>query len=86
MSASKVIVIGLLMQLCAVASSLAAPRAQAALGKSNLGLLVVIVVLAQILPLYACLGLVLPRHWRVGGLRSEAEMYIAAAWFGTVST
>jgi len=82
MSPSKVIVIGLLMQMCAVVSSIAAPKVQAKWGKSNLGLLVIIVLLANILPLYACLGLILP----FGGLRTEAEMYVAAAWFGTVST
>jgi UMF1 family MFS transporter len=81
MGASQVVLIGLLMQLCAVVSSITAPRVQRRCGFSNLGLLVILVLLAQILPLYACLGLILP----YGGLRTPAEMYVAAAWFGTVS-
>ncbi|BEJ15765.1 hypothetical protein CspHIS471_0503700 [Cutaneotrichosporon sp. HIS471] len=78
MSPAKVIVIGLIMQLVAVGSSIYAPRLQRKLGLSNLRLLVYIVLAAQVLPLYACAGLVI----RVGGLRTEAEMYVAAAWFG----
>lgn len=82
MSASKVIVIGLLVQLAAVGSSIMAPRFQRWLGVTNLGLLIRIVLAAQVLPIYACLGLVLP----FGGLRTEAEMYVAAVWFGFVSS
>ncbi|RSH77830.1 Autophagy- protein 22 [Apiotrichum porosum] len=78
MSATKVMVIGLLMQFAAVFSSIYAPVLQRKWGKSNLGLLVRIVLAAQVLPVYACLGLVFP--W--GGLRTEWEMYIAAVWFG----
>jgi UMF1 family MFS transporter len=81
MSATKVMVIGLLMQFAAVFSSIYAPVLQRKWGKSNLGLLVRIVLAAQVLPVYACLGLVFP--W--GGLRTEWEMYIAAVWFGMVS-
>ncbi|CAK9781701.1 MFS general substrate transporter [Cutaneotrichosporon oleaginosum] len=78
MSPAKVIIIGLVMQLVAVGSSIYAPRLQRKLGLSNLRLLVYIVIGAQALPLYACAGLIIP----VGGLRTEAEMYVAAAWFG----
>ena len=39
-----------------------------------------VVVLAQIIPVYACIGLLLP----FGGLRTEGEMYVAATWFGLV--
>ena len=80
MNPSKIIVIGLLVQFFAVVSSALAPRFQRKIGWSNLRLLVVIVILAQILPLYACLGLVIP----YGGLRSAGEMYVAASWFGFV--
>ncbi|GMK55852.1 hypothetical protein CspeluHIS016_0209080 [Cutaneotrichosporon spelunceum] len=78
MSPAKVIIIGLIMQLVAVGSSIYAPRLQRRLGLGNLRLLIYIVLAAQVLPLYACAGLVI----RVGGLRTEAEMYVAAAWFG----
>ncbi|ORX39183.1 autophagy-type protein 22 [Kockovaella imperatae] len=78
MSPSQIIIIGLAVQFFAVISSVLAPRFQKRIGYSNLRLLIVIVILAQILPLYACLGLLIP----YGGLRSPAEMYVAAAWFG----
>ncbi|KAL7421294.1 Autophagy protein 22 [Cryptotrichosporon argae] len=80
MSAPKIVALGLLVQLCAVASSALAPRLQARLGAgaSNMRVLVGAVALAQALPVYTCAGLVLP----VGGLRTEAEMYVATAWFG----
>lgn len=81
MSASKIILIGILTQLAGFASAILAPRLQRQLGYSNLRLLVVLVLLAQAIPVYASLGLVLP----FGGLRSEGEMYVASIWFGTVS-
>jgi len=78
MGPSKIIVIGVLVQLAAVFTSIYAPRLQKRLGHSNLRFLLWIVLLAQLLPLYTCIGLVLP----FGGLRTEAEMYVAATWFG----
>ncbi|KAI9636802.1 autophagy-related protein 22-like protein [Dioszegia hungarica] len=78
LSSAKVILIGILVQLTAVISSVVAPRIQNRLRYGNLQLLLGIVLLAEALPLYACLGLILP--W--GGLRSEGEMYVAAVWFG----
>lgn len=80
MSPSKIIIIGVLVQLSAVLSSIYCPRLQARLGYTNLRVLLHIIVLAQVLPAYACLGLILP----FGGLRTEGEMYVAAAWFGMV--
>lgn len=82
MSPTKVIIIGVLVQLTAVFSSIYAPRLQKRLGWSNISLLIRIVIAAQLLPLYTCLGLILP----FGGLRTEAEMYVAAVWFGAVSS
>lgn len=81
MSPTKVIILGLLVFLSAVGSSIVAPHIQRRLGTTNLGLLIRIVILSQIIPIYACIGLVLP----FGGLRTEAEMYVAVTWFGLVS-
>ncbi|RSH95194.1 Autophagy- protein 22 [Saitozyma podzolica] len=78
MSPSKIILIGILVQLAAVFSSILAPRVQKRLGYSNQRLLLHIVLFAEAIPLYACLGLVLP----FGGLRTEGEMYVAATYFG----
>ena len=82
LSATKIIVIGLLTQLAAVFSSVLAPRIQHRATYSNSRLLLFIVILAPILPIYACLGLILP----FGGLRTEGEMYVAGIWFGMVSS
>lgn len=80
MGPSKIILIGVLVQLAAVISSVLAPRIQERLGVSNQRLLLCIAVLAEIIPAYACIGLILP----FGGLRTEGEMYVAATWFGLV--
>jgi UMF1 family MFS transporter len=81
MGPSKIILIGVLVQLAAVISSILAPRIQKKLLLSNQKLLLWVVLLAEIIPVYACLGLILP----FGGLRTEGEMYVAATWFGLVS-
>ncbi|KAK4685503.1 MFS transporter, UMF1 family, partial [Tremellales sp. Uapishka_1] len=76
--ASKIALIGILVQLSAVFSAILSPRFQRYLQCTNMKFLVGVVVLAEALPLYACVGLVLP----FGGLRTEGEMYVAAVWFG----
>ena len=81
MSPSKIIIIGVLVQLAAVISSILAPKVQKRLAISNQKLLLWVILLAEIIPIYACIGLILP----FGGLRTEGEMYVAATWFGLVS-
>jgi hypothetical protein len=81
MSPSKIIIIGVLVQLAAVISSMLAPNVQKRLAISNQRLLLWVILLAEIIPIYACIGLILP----FGGLRTEGEMYVAATWFGLVS-
>lgn len=81
MSPPKIILIGVLVQLAAVISSVLAPKVQKKLAISNQKLLLWIILLAEIIPIYACIGLILP----FGGLRTEGEMYVAATWFGLVS-
>lgn len=80
MSAGKIILVGILVQLSAVVSSIFAPRLQERLAYSNHRLLLGLVLAGEIIPVYACLGLILP----FGGLRTEGEMYVAAVWFGLV--
>lgn len=81
MTPPKIILIGVLVQLAAVISSVLAPKVQKKLAISNQKLLLWIILLAEIIPIYACIGLVLS----FGGLRTEGEMYVAATWFGLVS-
>ena len=80
MPPSRIILIGILVQLSAVFSSLLTPHYQRYKDLSNLQILIRIVALASFLPFYACLGLVVP----FGGLRTRGEMYFAATWFGLV--
>lgn len=88
MSAPKIIFIGILVQLAAVISSILVPRVQRRLSitsskpVTNYKVLLAAVVAAAFIPVYTCVGLVLP----FGGLRSEGEMYVLAVWFGLVST
>lgn len=88
MSAPKIVVIGILVQLSAVISSILIPRIQRHLSTSsskpvtNYKVLFAGVVAAALIPVYTSAGLVLP----FGGLRSEGEMYFLAVWFGLVST
>lgn len=81
MAPGKIILIGILVQLSAVVSSIVSPRLQQYLGYSNHRLLLALVLAGEVIPVYACLGLILP----FGGLRTEGEMYVAAVWFGLVS-
>ena len=81
MTPPKIILIGVLVQLAAVISSVLAPKVQKRLAISNQKLLLWVILLAEIIPIYACIGLILP----FGGLRTEGEMYVAATWFGLVS-
>lgn len=80
MSPPKIILTGILVQLSAVVSSILAPRVQRRLGYSNQKLLLVVVLAGEVIPIYACLGLILP--W--GGLRTEGEIYMTATYFGLV--
>jgi len=82
MSPSKIIIIGVLVQLAAVISSILAPKVQKRSAISNQRLLLWVILLAEIIPIYACIGLILP----FGGLRTEWEMYVAATWFGLVGS
>ncbi|WVR08980.1 hypothetical protein IAU60_006040 [Kwoniella sp. DSM 27419] len=90
MSPAKIILIGILVQLSAVVSSLVVPRIQQSLSKrsqangnppiTNFKVLLVAVLAGAMIPVYTCIGLVLP----FGGLRTEGEMYVLAVWFGLV--
>ncbi|OCF35669.1 UMF1 family MFS transporter [Kwoniella heveanensis BCC8398] len=90
MSAAKIILIGILVQLSAVISSIFVPKIQRHLSEkaeredrkpiTNFKVLLYAVVAGAMIPLYTCVGLILP----FGGLRTEGEMYVLAVWFGLV--
>ncbi|KAK8843980.1 hypothetical protein IAR55_006772 [Kwoniella newhampshirensis] len=92
MGPPKIMVIGILTQLSAMIAAILVPRYQRMLSNSdaassttrkpvtNFKILLLTVIGAALIPLYASAGLIVP----YGGLRSEAEMYIFAAWFGFI--
>ncbi|WVF65441.1 hypothetical protein IAT40_000169 [Kwoniella sp. CBS 6097] len=90
MSAAKIILIGILVQLSAVISSIIVPKIQRHFSANanpnngrpmtNFKVLLYAVVAGAMIPLYTCIGLILP----FGGLRAEGEMYVLAVWFGLV--
>ncbi|WWC73003.1 uncharacterized protein I206_106967 [Kwoniella pini CBS 10737] len=85
MSASKVILMGILVQMAAVISSITVPKLQNHLSSldkpiTNFKVLMYAVLAGGVIPLYTSIGLILP----IGGLRSEGEMYILGVWFGLV--
>jgi UMF1 family MFS transporter len=83
MPSSRVILIGILTQSTAILSALYTPRFQRRMGVSNLHMLIGCVFGVMLMCMYVLLGLI--GQWKVGGLRTEGEMYACAVWFGIVS-
>lgn len=81
MPPSRVILVGLLMQLTAVASASMTPVIQRRYRLDGIQSILVCVVMGLMMCAWGMIGLVNP--WF--GLRSSGEMYICAIWFGLVS-
>lgn len=81
MSPSKVILVGLLMQLTAVASSTLTPAIQRRYRLDGIQSILVCIAMGLMMCAWGLVGLVNP--WF--GLRSSGEMYVCAVWFGLVS-
>lgn len=85
MSASRLIIVGVLTPSAGILGALIWPRIQTAMGWSNLRVLVVLVALASLIPAYGCLGF-LPMfkngNVKFGGLTTQEEMYGLAIYFG----
>ncbi|KAJ9091673.1 hypothetical protein QFC20_007584 [Naganishia adeliensis] len=78
MSPSKVILVGLLMQLTAVASSTLTPAIQRRYRLDGIQSILVCIAMGLMMCAWGLVGLVNP--WF--GLRSSGEMYVCAVWFG----
>ncbi|KAK6906127.1 hypothetical protein I203_100111 [Kwoniella mangroviensis CBS 8507] len=79
-SPSEIIFIGILVQFSAITSSITVPKLQHRLTKTNFNILFMAVLAGGLIPIYACVGLML-------GLRvlsTKGEMYVLATWFGLV--
>ncbi|KDQ52540.1 hypothetical protein JAAARDRAFT_40140 [Jaapia argillacea MUCL 33604] len=81
---SSLILIGVLTPTAGIIGSLLWPPIQKRYGWSNLKVLVVLVLGVSAVPLYGCLGFLVPREWGVGGLRTQGEMFVLAVYFGSV--
>ena len=83
MPASSLIYIGIIVPTFGILGSLAWPYLQRRLGFGNLRMVTILVVLASLAPVYACLGfLPVLRHTGFGGLNHPNEMYGLAVYFG----
>jgi UMF1 family MFS transporter len=81
MPQSRVILVGLLMQLTAVASASMTPAIQRRYHLDGIQSILVCVGMGLVMCAWGLVGLVNP--WF--GLRSSGEMYVCAVWFGLVS-
>lgn len=86
MSASSLILIGILTPTSGIIGSLVWPMIQRRVGWSNLKILVMLVVMASVIPVYGCLGFIFEGKTRFGGLTTAGEMYGLAVYFGWYRT
>ncbi|THG98828.1 hypothetical protein EW145_g7361 [Phellinidium pouzarii] len=95
MSASALILVGLLVNTAGILGALVWPRVQRRLQWSNQRVLIVLVVMCSVIPAYGCLGFLpvfrdteadadLLTTARIGGLTTQGEMFGLAVYFGTV--
>ncbi|KAK7440645.1 Autophagy protein 22 [Stygiomarasmius scandens] len=83
MSASGLILIGILTPLSAIGGSLVWPRVQKRWGVGNKEILLTLLVLASLVPVYGCLGFLFEGSGvKFGGLTTQGEMYALGVYFG----
>lgn len=95
MSASALILVGVITPVAGILGSLLWPRLQRRFHWSNRQVIVILLVLASLVPAYGCLGF-LPifraqgdertsrTQLRFGGLTTQGEMFALAVYFGSV--
>ena len=84
MDPSSLVLIGAITPASGIIGSLVFPALQRRFVWSNLGVLVLLVLLVSCIPAYGCLGfLPFVRRMRVGGLTTPGEMFGLAVYFGT---
>lgn len=86
MSASSLIVVGILTPSSGILGSLVWPILQRRVGWSNLRILVMLVIMASLIPVYGCLGFLFQGRVRFGGLTTPGEMFGLAVYFGLSSS
>ncbi|KAF9524222.1 MFS general substrate transporter [Crepidotus variabilis] len=84
MSASALILVGVLTPLSGILGSLLWPALQRKFKWSSQTILVILVVMASMIPAYGCLGFVLQGRVKFGGLTTQEEMFALAVYFGSV--
>ncbi|KAK7440651.1 Autophagy protein 22 [Stygiomarasmius scandens] len=85
MSASGLILIGILSPLSAIGVSLVWPRVQKRWGVGNKKIILMLLVLASLVPVYGCLGFLFGGSGvKFGGLTTQGEMYALGVYFDTI--
>ncbi|KAI0260363.1 MFS general substrate transporter [Gloeopeniophorella convolvens] len=83
MPPSSLVLVGVLTPSAGILGALLWPLVQRRLGLSSLRVLLFLVIAASAIPLYGAIGVLAPlgAHW---GLRTPAEMYVLAVYFGAL--
>lgn len=87
MPPSSLILIGVLAPTFGIIGSLIVPRVQHALKLTNLSVLVLLVIGVSFIPIYGCLGFIpvfRDGNVKFGGLTTPGEMFVLAAYFGSL--
>jgi MFS transporter, UMF1 family len=83
MTASSLVLVGVLTPSAGILGALLWPAVQRRLGLSSLRVLILLIVAASFVPLYGVIGLFAP-HGARWGLRVPAEMFVLAVYFGAL--
>ncbi|KAF7986890.1 hypothetical protein HWV62_12648 [Athelia sp. TMB] len=86
MKPAALILVGILAPTSGIIGSLVWPFLQRRFQWTNLKVLIILVIMASLMPAYGCLGFLpaLRGNGRFGGLTTQEELFVLAAYFGFV--
>ncbi|KZP23908.1 MFS general substrate transporter [Athelia psychrophila] len=86
MQPAALILVGILAPTSGIIGSLVWPFLQRRFQWTNLKVLIILVIMASLMPAYGCLGFLpaLQGNGRFGGLTTQEELFVLAAYFGFV--
>ena len=84
MKPAALILVGILAPTSGIIGSLVWPFLQRRFQWTNLKVLIILVIMASLMPAYGCLGFLpaLRGNGRFGGLTTQEELFVLAAYFG----